>query len=217
MKEVLERYFASWYHSPKVVAISGASYSSAFSRGDVKVACHICKTSPDTCDKVVLNCDTRGETVEVLDLESFLNSFNGLKALPSKRKCDLLLSNERKIVFCDMTCSQAKYIDSFLMSSTNVEKIGKRMTALCQLRESLTVLHNVPEVAAEIDSKEEKVVLFAFRSKSTSDMTELDQQVAKSMASFNNMSSVLSEDNFSFDVPFGFVYSEVMYPDSYVW
>lgn len=142
MKELLEQYFGKHYQSPKQAIASCVIRSGRFSLADSK-ACGDCqKFTPEhetDCDKVVIYVDTNEHNVECIQLEQFIDNYANLKAISSGKKCDLLLVDEEKIVFCDMTCSNAKYIGPYIMKD-GTKKIGKRNTVREQIENSISLL-----------------------------------------------------------------------------
>lgn len=219
MKELLENFFGAHYRSTKRVQPVACSKKGEFSYNDNK-ACSDCKcSSPDAeanCNHVVLHCDTGGKDVEVIELEEFLNHYSGLKALPSGRRCDLLMTGQDKVVFCDMTCSKAKYIAPFIMSD-GTEKIGKRNTVRGQIESSINILVNVPEIATEINGKNDKIALFSYREKPSKETDDFDNRILTQMNKLNAIDTSLSSEPMFSPLDNGFLFTEVKYPNTYSW
>lgn len=219
MKGVLEDHFGKHYGSTKRAHVTCRICHGEFSFADAK-ACADCKIhtpgNEAVCDKVVWKCNSSETEVEVLRLEEFIDNFSRLKAIPSGRKCDLLLVSNDKIVFCEMTCCQAKFIEPFEMKD-GTPKIGKRNMVRKQLENSITLLVGVPEIFDEIKSKSDKEALFAYREKRKSMDDEVDSLASERMHSFNvDISKTMGEPMYA-DMSNGFVLAEIRYPDTYIW
>lgn len=169
MKTLLETYFGSYYNSTKAASASSRVYTGMFSCRDSK-ACATCSiktpSQAKNCSDGVLICDAGVEGVEVIEFEKFIDNYNRLKSIPSKSRCDLLMTSKNKIVFCDMTCSNPKYIDTFTQSDGSVH-MGKRYEARKQIENSIKLLMPIPEIGHAIKNKSNKIALFAYRQKST--------------------------------------------------
>lgn len=94
IKDLLEWYFGQYYQSTKHVLADSEVKTGLFSFADTK-ACGDCKMftpgHETDCDKVVVNVDSREYDVECIQLEQFIDKYANLKAIPSGKKCDLLL------------------------------------------------------------------------------------------------------------------------------
>lgn len=219
MKELLEAYFGSFYNSTKVVGAKSRVESNAFLLSDDK-ACGDCQKFTShfaaECDKTVLRCEA-SENVEIIELEDFLNAYSGLKAIRSFLKCDLMLVGGRKIVLCDMTCSDAKFISKY-QNNSGKTKIGKREYAKKQLINTIELLIAVPEIASEINHKSQKLALFAYREKvSANNNDAFDSRIAENMISFNRIDKAINSERMYSDIGNGFYFTEVKYPEVYVW
>ena len=219
MKDLLEAYFGKHYKSTRSVSAVSEVVSGEFSFCDSK-ACSDCGIhTPQVernCDKVVLRCSSAKQMVEAIDLERFIDKYSNLKAIPSGKKCDLLLSDDQKIVFCDLSCSQAKYIDPFRMADVT-EKIGKRNTVRGQIANSISLLSKVPEIADAMNERLSKIALFAYREKPAKEMDIFDSDVTAKMKALDIIGSTLSKTPMYSDMGNGFVFTEVKYPDVYLW
>ncbi|MGM9694229.1 MAG: hypothetical protein ACI3YC_04400 [Alloprevotella sp.] len=185
MKQLLETYLGKHFDSTKRVIAISEILKGTFLLSDSK-ACADCKVrTPEHeagCDKVVLKCYSERE-VGIVNLEEFLSHFSHLKKMPSGEKCDLLLFSESKIVFCEMTCSSSRYVDDFTKKD-GTEKTGKRNVARKQLSNSIETLSAVPEIAAEIAQKKEKIALFAFREKTEPRKQSIDASIVENIRRF---------------------------------
>lgn len=219
MKELLETCFGKHYQSTKQVSVNCKTLKGQIPFADPK-ACADCKIhTPEqeaTCDKVVLYCNTSDQEIDAIELESFIDNYKHLKNIPSGKKCDLLLVGENKIVFCDLTCSLSKYIDLFVMAD-GTPKTGKRTMVRTQIGNAIALLMAVPEIATTIDLKTDKVAMFAYREKPDTVTNTFDKRIVETMRSFGvKTDKVLGKPMFS-DMGNGFVFTEVRYPEPYVW
>lgn len=220
MKELLESYFGQHYRSTKRVSVTCRKCCGQFDSVDTK-ACLDCKEQTpegeEPCDKVVLKCFSSDKEVEKIELESFLDNYANLQDVQKKSRCDLLFVGDDKIVFCDMTCSRAKYIEMFRRKDGTV-RMGKRNIARKQLTDSISLLMNVPEIAGEISVKSQKVALFAYREKESELNDDLDKMTLRRMRSFIGIDRSGAIDNLMYsDIDYGFHFAEVEYPQIYIW
>lgn len=219
MKDLLEAYFGKHYGSTKLVSAVSWMMKGQFSFSDSKACADCHRISPEMegdCDKVVLRCDSYDKEVEAIELEAFIDNYANLKAIRSGKKCDLLLVDDNKVVFCDMTCSLAKYIAPFKMAD-GTEKIGKRNTVRRQIGNSITLLVNVPEIASVINTKSSRVALFAYREKPEKKKDAFDTSVTARMKSLDIMSSTISKTPMYSEMDNGFTFTEVRNPIIYSW
>lgn len=219
MKELLEDFFGKHYKSTK-----RAIAESRFLQGNIELsdskACDDCRRHSYEievkCNKVVLKCNSSEHIIEVVELENFINQFAHLKALPSRRKCDLLLVGDDKIVFCDMSCTKAVYIDPYLMND-QTPKMGKRIIAMEQITSSVGLLMQVPQIASEIKNKKDKIALFAYRKKSESAGDDFDKSVSHNINAFNVMGNIVFQEPMFTDIGNDFFFTEICYPNTYIW
>lgn len=219
MKDVLETCFGKHYQSTKRASVESQTMKGLLSFADAK-ACADCKTHTSgqeaTCDKVVMYCNTSDQEIDAIALEKFIDNYRHLKAIPSGKKCDLLLVGENKIVFCDLTCSLSKYLDPFVMAD-GTPKTGKRTLVRTQIGNSIALLRAVPEIAADMVSKADKMAVFAYREKPENLTDTFDKSVAERMRSFGvKTDKTIDEPMFS-DMGNGFLFTEVRYPKPYIW
>lgn len=217
MKDLLETYFGKYYQSTKKASVTSQMLIGRFALSDPKACVDCNKHTPQVengCDKIVLRCEAADQEIEVIGLEEFIDNYANLKAVPSGKKCDLLLINDKKVVFCDMTCSQAKYIDPFKMSD-GTEKIGKRNIVRRQIENSITLLNNVPEIADAIQTRTSKIALFAYREKPEVQKDEFDTKVSTQMKTLDIMRSSIARISMYSNMGNGFLFTEVRYPNIY--
>lgn len=173
-------------------------------------ACNGCTLEHRICgeEQCVLKFQNE-EIVEMTNIEDFLLQFDGLKMASLKEKCDFMFCNNvNKVVFCDMSCTQSKYVEPYLCQGE--KKSGKRAKAYSQIESVIGKFMEVPALKTYIDNMNEKIGLFALREKDvivTSDV-ERNMQVFK-MSSKNNEMFVDMRDGFRFVI--------VKYPNVYHW
>lgn len=210
MKELLEEYFGKHYGSTKKVVAKNSFHIGRFCFHDEK-ACADCKScTPDIerlCNHTVLECHFENGKVESVELESFINGFPKLH----EKKCDLLLSGSDKVVFCEMTCGQAKYI----MGSP--DKVGKKHCARKQIVNSIRLLLAVPAIQKELESKIGKIAMFAYREKPEVQKDDFDKSVVAPMKRFGSMDSIAYSQPMYSEMENGFSFVEVRYPTVYQW
>lgn len=220
MKELLEQYFGKHYGSPKQALAESEIKNGVFELADMK-ACGDCKThTPEieaVCDKTVLIIDSNGKDVECIQLERFIDNYTHLKAIQSGKKCDLMLVGEDKVVLCDMTCSKAKYIDPFDRKDGS-QQTGKRNTVRKQIANAILLLRDVPEIASGIDKRVRKIALFAYRVKDSAEgMDDFDGKVRSGMRFFSEPAERLISEPMYAEMEGGFVFTEIRYPNKYMW
>lgn len=219
MKELLELYFGKHYQSTKSASVICDIKKGVFSLSDPK-ACADCKKytqeKESGCDKTVANINSDVCEVEVIQYEAFVDNYANLKAIPNGKKCDILLVGDSKIVFCDLTCSKAKYIEPYVMQD-GTEKTGKRDTVKKQIANSISLLLKVPEIASSIDLKNKKIALFAYRTKDDTHGDDFDRGVVSKMQSFSMTTDKLVKEPMFSEISNGFLFTEIKYPESYLW
>ncbi len=175
-----------------------------------KKACNNCTNEHRICgeQQCVLKFQNN-ESVDVVNIENFLLQFDGLKTASLKEKCDLMFfDNENKVAFCDMSCTQSKYVEPYLCQGEI--KCGKRAKAYSQIESVIGKFMEVPALKAYIDNMNEKVGLFALREKDVIVASEVEKnmQVFK-MSPANNEMFV--------DMKNGFRFAVIKYPTIYHW
>ena len=217
MKEVLEKFFGSFYGSTKTVKVISEQKTGVFERADDK-ACAGCarntKSFFEGCDQKVLRCDAGEQDVEVIELELFVANYNGLKKLRPNYVCDLLMVGDDKVVFCDLACYNPKYLKSFVKSDGKPQK-GKRQHAREQIENSIEKLTGVPEIADEILSKSKRIGLFAYRRKEKIVTDLVDSTALTGMRSLIDRTK--DADANIGKLGKGFQFIEVVYPETYIW
>ena len=219
MKDLLKAYFGKHYKSTKRVSAISKVDSGLLSFSDSKACTQCVKWNPQMekdCERVVLLCDSGNQMVETIELEAFIDQYANLKAISSGKKCDILMSDDEKIVFCDMSCTQVKYIDPFKMND-GTEKIGKRNTVRIQIENSISLLNGVPELAEAISTKQSKIALFAYRVKPEKNKDAFDSGVSANMKVLGSLNRNLSKTPMYSSMSNGFLFTEIKHPDIYIW
>ena len=219
MKDLLEAYFGKHYKSTKRVSAISKVDTGLLSFSDSKACTQCVKWNPqmeNDCERVVLLCDSGNQMVETIELEAFIDQYANLKAISSGKKCDILMSDDEKIVFCDMSCTQVKYIDPFKMND-GTEKIGKRNTVRIQIENSISLLNGVPELAEAISTKQSKIALFAYRVKPEKTKDAFDSGVSANMKVLGSLNRNLSKTPMYSSMSNGFLFTEIKHPDVYIW
>lgn len=150
----------------------------------------------------------------IVNLEDFFTKFDG-NALSSVRdKCDLMLYDNvhNRLAFCEMTCTQEKYVKPYNNSRGHNE--GKRAKAYKQSLTSITKLVVVPEIATKIRAYANKSALFAVRLKEMSN--ERESSVLATMQRFSDFARSI-QDGATLNMGNGFTFEVVQYPTIYQW
>ena len=85
--------------------------------------------------------------VTVVDIEGFLNQFDGKKAA-LKDRCDRMLYDNNKIVLVDFYCGQQKFVPPY--SNTQGEQPGKLAKARHQINSTVEKICEVPSINERI-------------------------------------------------------------------
>lgn len=180
--------------------------------------CHDCKIRfPEKagCNEVVLTITTT-IPVDVLNFEQFASQFDNT-AGELKDRCDFLLydhsENSRKIAFCELTCSESRYVEPNVSSKYPG---GKRAKAFSQMKASLEALLAIDLLNTHILTFQNKVAVFGWRERNTENPVD---SAAQNMKSFSITPSstaiVLSTDEYIMEHGFRFI--QVKHPYSYNW
>lgn len=169
------------------------------------------------CDRVNLRMNV-SNPIEIVDFERYANQFDHTAA-EMKDRCDYLFvdtsSEHGKIAFCDLTCSEEKYVNP----NGGKYVTGKRAKASEQMRKSLEHLLREPLTAHYILTFPDKVCLFAWRDYSVPDMSPRHGDAAGNMLAFMNTPSAKS-CTLTVVVPVvghNFSFVQVKYPTVYQW
>lgn len=172
-----------------------------------------------SCNKVNLRVNTSAKCIEIVDFEKYANQFDNTAAAMNDR-CDYILvdasEGHNKIAFCDLTCSDEKYVNP----NDGKYSLGKRAKAAMQMKKSLESLLVEPLLATYILTFPERVCLFGWRDYAVpADVTPQRGNAARNMLAFMNTPSAKS-GTLSQSVPVvghGFKFVQVKYPTVYQW
>ena len=204
----------------KKVVVSMATQTGLVEVSDAK-ACDACqKLRPQRaqCDRVNLRLNTSTHPVSIIDFEEYANQFDDTLAA-MKDRCDYIFvdasSEHAKIAFCDLTCSEEKYVNP----NTGRYPLGKRAKASEQMSKSLECLLCEPLMAHYILTFPKKVCLFGWRDYMAPDVTPKRGDAARNMLAFMKTPSAkigtLTKEVSVVGHNFNFV--QVKYPAEYQW
>ena len=183
--------------------------TSDFSLGDSK-ACMKCAIV-NNCNQIVMNIKTDAP-VAVLEFETFVNQFGNKSVTINGKRCDYLLYDpseaKSKIAFCELTCSDAKFVESNNGRYSN----GKRAHAYQQVKNSLEHLLSVPVLDVNILTypSTSRYGVFGWREKNEPS----DDKVLESLADFIDTPSAAEPIMYTQDFVLGhnFTFIQVKYP-----
>lgn len=207
--------YKKYYKVVRDVVINSRPISPGLSTFADNKACTECKYSGrKICDdEVVLRLNSENP-LTIVNLEDFFTKFDG-NALSSVRdKCDLMLYDNvhNRLAFCEMTCTQEKYVKPY--NNSRGHNDGKRAKAYKQLFTSITKLVVVPEIATKIRAYANKSALFAVRLKDMSN--ERKSSVLATMQQFSDFARSI-QDGATLNMGNGFTFEVVQYPTIYQW
>lgn len=196
-----------------------------FALSDSK-ACQACHRLParqdrTECNEEVLKVNSSDTIVDVVNFEEFLSQF---EKVPTSVRCDFLIADHgmsnRKIIFCDLTCSEAKYVED----NSSIRNGNKRAKAFQQMKRSIETLmdetnSNHSLIAVNLLTYAEKVCLFAWRDYHVSDAPSPAQcgNATANMRAFIHTPSVMSSQLTACNEVVGhfFVFKQVKFPCVY--
>lgn len=164
-------------------------------------------------DKTVLMVNSRCRFT-VVELERFFDQFDGTSLAAVKDKCDLMLYDEEycRLAFCEMTCTQEKYILPYKNSRGHND--GKRAKAYNQLKSSICKLAAVPGISSKMDLYRERSALFAVRLKNESEGESTSTQMMAHR--FSRLARSI-QDGAKLNMGNGFTFEVVQYPRAFQW
>ena len=174
----------------------------------------------EACNHENLKVSANGNEVLVVDFEKYMDLLE--RGLERSCRCDYLLADNgnrhEKIAFCDLTCSQEKYVDSYV-TSTGKTGMGKRAKAISQLSSSIEVLLNEPVLEQYILTCQHKIGLLGWRDYTAEGLEANQQAPAVSMRTFmrtpsSEARSLTTKVNV---LGHGFDFIQVKYPLIYIW
>lgn len=204
--------------NPAKIAVNQTVRATIFTLSDEK-ACKGCRKTPE-CNEETLRIDPHGQRVAVIKFEDYASQYGNTQNGFSER-CDFLLydpsESHGKIVFCDLTCSDDKWVEP----NTGKYPEGKRAKARRQMLMSMEVLLRHEVLAVTILTFAQKVCLFGWR-EPTHPAKHMPPQrgrfmhnLLSFMATPSEMAqSISSEEHI---MKHGFTFVQVKYPNVYEW
>lgn len=170
------------------------------------------------CNRINLTVDAAANPIEIVDFEKYSKQFDHTAAA-MKDRCDYLFvdgsSHHHKIAFCDLTCSEEKYVEP----NDGKYPLGKRAKASEQMKKSLECLLQDPLTAQYLLTFPVKVCLFGWREYAVPDVKPQRGDAARNMLAFMNTPSakmgILTTEVPVIGHDFSFV--QVKYPTVYQW
>lgn len=213
MKDLLKNKFASSFGLTRNVEVDSRLNENISCFRD-EIACADCnKKTNDSfsrcIEKYVFNVDF-GDTndVNIVELEKYFKQFSNVPRISSGNKCDLMLYNDSKCAFVELSCMNAMYIED----RDGGEKPGKRTKAYQQLSNSIEKLRCCPDIAEKLESYKIKHAIFAYREK---DGLNVEDKMFNVIDAFN-ITDKISRLSVS-DMGYGFYFVKVKFPEKYIW
>lgn len=223
MRHLLAQRFPTEFGlNPNTITLPLSVLSGSFTLSDSK-ACTACKAMPSrtdrvSCDEANLNIHS-SDDVAVLEFERYIQQFSRT-SLGIKDVCDYLLfdesNNHRKIAFCDLTCSDEKWVEP----NTGKYPEGKRAKVKSQMLDSLEYLLKEDLLAVVILTFAEKVCLFGWRdfdNPEVNTVAPVHDNARKNMQVFGRTPSSMAKQ-LTFEktiLGHGFSFVQVKYPSVY--
>ena len=209
-----ERFTLDYALNTTEVIVPLTIYCDTFILSDSKT-CAECKGSRpgrENCNKETLWIEVaKGETVTTVNFEEYLNQFGDKLDKYKMQRCDYIILDDseshRKFAFCDLTCSEQKYVDG---------KEGKRAEAFKQMKVSLDSLLKVDVLNQYILTYRDKVFLFGWREFTIPDITLKRNDSLSSIGVFLKTPSAESQ-TLEYTPQKGFTPIQVKYPAKYIW
>ncbi len=165
MKELLLNEYPAHFGATGRYTISAVENEGTFSLNDEK-ACRECRgqnrqqcLEEDADMHMLLHTD---HPVTIVDIELFLNQFDGKRAA-IKDRCDRMLYDDSKIVLVDFYCGQQKYVDPYINSKGN--QPGKLAKARLQINSTVEKICEVPAINERMSEYTIREGIFACRIK----------------------------------------------------
>lgn len=210
-----EELYKIYYKVVREVTIDKSRIAAGTSSFYDSKACSKCEEQKRrACEaKEVLKINHNRQIFKV-ELEKFFNQFDGLTLSSLKDKCDLMLYDQdnEHLVFCELTCTQSKYIEPY--DNTKGHHEGKRAKAYKQLKSSIGKLAAVPKIAARMNEYNHRSALFAVRQKE--DTEQEDSLELTNIRRFSALTDSIQQEAKS-DIGNGFTFEIVKYPNIYHW
>ena len=217
---LLHRFPIEYSLDPQKVKLDCRVCSSDFILTDPK-ACDSCQSNSQRknrmdCNREVLKVYVENDEVTVINLEEYLGQYKF-----AKEKCDYLLvdntENHRKISFCDLTCSDEKYVEP----NKGVYSAGKRVKAKHQMVQSMEYLLDESLFAQFILTFAQKHCVFGWRDYNVPavSLTPSRNNVLGNMQAFGITPSSMAKEIKTQEriKEHDFIFVQVKYPNEYVW
>lgn len=194
-------------------------YEDSFTLNDPQSCCSCLENKElkyRNCNQVVFNVDVNDRTgVYAVSWETILKSVDNRNKVG--RRCDYVLCGENKIVFCELTCTEASKMDPFFNSSG--KRRGKRAEARDQIRGTIELMGTQLVLWENILIKQKKEGIIAWRDSSMNESVAIDNKVVQNMKIFmdtpSNMKPKIIFEEKICDVVF--YIHQVKYPNPYIW
>jgi hypothetical protein len=178
------------------------------------VKCLVTKPERSSCDRVVLSVSIKNnESVHLIGWENIINK---LERVYSKR-CDYILSGDRKVVFCELTCSASSRMDPF--EDNNSPKIGKRAYAIEQIRQTIEFISLDEVLWMHIITRPMKIGIIGWRDYNELETAAYKNNAQQNMEMFMRTPSSEKLEIIARQVISGQEFSihQVKYPRQYIW
>lgn len=212
MLQTLKDYLAKGYNSPKVLDIKEDIKTGSFFISDSK-ACSEAKASGkakclEDCDGFQASIESHGN-IHIIDIE---HVFSQLKKQRGK-KCDCLLYSENTLAFLELSCIQSYLLEEHMLKGKPV--IGKKDKAYIQIETTIEHLSNVPEIDEKIKSFTNHFAYFSYREKPNKpSQGTIDTMVMENMSKFSLIDESTDNEYYERDMPNGFKFVAVKYPNT---
>jgi len=212
MKNLLLNEYPAHFGANGKYAILSVEKQGVFPLNDEK-ACRECRgqdkhqcNNEDADTHMLLNAD---HPVTVVDIEGFLNQFDGKRAA-IKERCDRMLYDDNKIVLVDFYCGQQKYVQPY--ANTRGEQPGKLANARDQINSTVEKICEVPAINERMNGYATKEGIFAYRIKQPPAVPILPGSPGAQMF-LNSIPKVKGYTN----IAHGFKFRMLKYPETYEW
>lgn len=208
------RFPADYAFDAANVTVPLSVQSKSFALSDEK-ACTACKGNRrgrEECNEETLRVELApGEAVTVVNFEEYLGQFGNKLDKYKMQRCDYLILDDsdshRKFAFCDLTCSDQKYVDG---------PTGKRAEVVKQMKSSLESMLKVDVLNHYILTFRDKVFLFGWREFAIPRMALRRNDPLSSISAFCKTPSAES-GTLEYAPHKGFAFIQVKYPAGYRW
>ena len=223
IKHLLQvRYPSEYGLTSKEVNVSLTEHTTLFSLSDSK-ACISCRAARDErqdCNEEVLRINPNGNIIQVINFEAYIQQF--AKVMPEQKdRCDYLLysetKDERKIAFCDLTCSDIKWVEP----NKGKYPEGKKAKARQQMNRSIEYLVTEPLFGEFIYTCSKRMCIFGWRDYNfpQEEVKSLKKNFRANLQTFMTTPSAMAK-RLTTEVMFkdsSFEWITIKYPEVYQW